>query len=551
MTRGYVVDWPEARRRRNAPNARWDSIIEEFDGEVWPELTPSFSIRPGDVVFTIGSCFARNIEAHLDALGCQVPMLSLDFPTEELNGQPRSAMNRFHPPAFRQCLEWTAAIHDRDGRVTWADCEPMAIQCSKAPDETFFDMDMAGAIPVSRERFIERRQHIYEVFATVFSAACMMMTPGVVEAFRDKQTGLYLFGAPTNKAMLAQPDRWEYEALSYEQCLQDMLAAIDVVRARNPGVKVLVTTSPVPLGVTFSGRDVRIANSYSKSVLRAVCDVVATRRPLVDYFPSFETVTLSAPHLAWRPDRLHVTQRLISKIVSRMIDRYVEDVPPAARFHHAALVALSDGDGEAAAAAAREALALEPGHADARLALSDALYAQQDWPGAEAAALEVHRLEPERAEVPFRLARILGPQNRYEEAVRWMAKGLRLPGVIQHDVTSVAKVLARAPAEPAAPVARRMVEMFPTHVEVYGPLIQLLMRAGLAAEAETVTRKALSLSKPPPVLRVWLAEQLLAAGGDLQEAQAQLDRVLQADPAHPEALRLKARIEEASLTPAG
>jgi hypothetical protein len=184
---GWILDWPEARgRKAGNRRARWDSIVDEFGAEVWPELSPSFRIRPGETVFTIGSCFARNIEAHLKALGCEVPMLSLSFPTNEVGGQPHSVMNRFHPPAFRQCLEWTARIFDRDGVVGWDDCAPMAIRCTKAPAETFFDLDMGYALPATRERFIERRQHIYDIFSTVFSAACMMMTPGFVEAFKDR-----------------------------------------------------------------------------------------------------------------------------------------------------------------------------------------------------------------------------------------------------------------------------------------------------------------------------------------------------------------------------
>ena len=542
MTSRYVLDWPEARRLKSENRrARWDSIVGEFTGEVWPELSPSFQIHPGDTVFTIGSCFARNIEVHLMALGCRVPMLSLDFPTEEVHGQPRSAMNRFHPPAFRQCLEWTAAIFDRDGKVTWADCEPLAIRCSKPPQETFFDLDMAGALPASRERFVERRQHIYDIFSTAFSAQCMMMTPGYIEAFKDRQTGLYIYGAPANKAMLAQPERWEYETLSFERCLEDMLAAIDVLRARNPDIRILVTTSPVPLGVTFSGRDVRIANTYSKSVLRAVCDVAAASRPMVDYFPSFETVMLSSPQVAWGQDRLHVSQALIGKIVSRMTDHYLAGVEPYARHHQLALSAINDGDSATAAAAARAAIELEPDRLEARLALSEALIGLGDWSGAEREALILARKKVPPAGALFKLARALGPQGRLEEAMAWLGQAMELPGVAQSDVNSVSKLIAKAPPELALPVARRVVERFPMQVEMYAPLAMLLIRSGMKAEALELIQRALQLSKPPLVFRVWLAE-LLAWKGEFQQAQRELDRVLSADPGNVFALKMRRKL---------
>jgi tetratricopeptide (TPR) repeat protein len=544
MTGGYVLDWPEARRRKSAnAQARWDSVIGEFDAEVWPELQPSFTIRPGEVVFTIGSCFARNIEANLGALGCKVPMLSLSFPTEELSGQPRSAMNRFHPPAFRQCLEWTARIHDRDGIVTWADCESMAIRSSGPPQETFFDMDMAGAIPVSQARFIERRQHIYDIFSTVFSAACMMMTPGVVEAFKDLETGLYIYGAPTNRAMLSQPGRWRFEALSFERCQEDMLAAIDVVRARNPDIKILVTTSPVPLGVTFSGRDVRIANTYSKSVLRAVCDVVAMSRPMVDYFPSYETVTLSNPAIAWNADRLHPTQALIGKIVARMTDTYLQGVTPEARRYHAALSSLNESDYAAAAAEARALVELDPDRLDARSALVEALIGLQAWEEAEPAALALIEQAPTRPEPRFRLALILGAQGRREEAMAALGDAVDLPGVSQADAERVGKLIARSPPDAALPIARRLAERFPQQVEVHIPLVQLLVASERHDdEALAAARRALGLPKAPKMLRHLLAK-VLVRSGDAAAARQEIDGLLASDPGDAYALKLKQKLD--------
>jgi Tfp pilus assembly protein PilF len=537
----YVQEWPKVRARKSAPKARWTSIVGDFDGEVWPELQPSFRIRAGDTVFTIGSCFARNIEANLAALGCHVPMLSLNLPTEEIQGEARSAMNRFHPPAFRQCLEWTARIYDRDGKVTWADCEPMAFPNGSEPNETYFDMDMAAAVAVPKQRFIERRQQIYDVFATVFGAACLMMTPGFVETFLDKQTGLYIFGAPTNRAMLSKPERWRYETLTYEQCLNDMLAAIDVVRARNPEIKVLVTTSPVPLGLTFSGRDVRIANTYSKSVLRAVCDVVAASRPMVDYFPSYESVMLSATAVAWASDRLHVSQALIAKIVGRMTDTYLEGVEPAARQHQLAISAINEGDAAAALTAARQALAIDPTRSGAGVALLEALIGLEDWDEAEREALAMIEQDPARPEVLFRLARILGGQGRTEEAMAWILKGLDLPGVRQWELASVSKLIGRSPPSCALPVAQRGVERFPHQPESYAPLVGLLIAADRRAEALEVARRAVALAKPPLVLRMWLAD-LLIDTGELEQAQRALDVVLAAAPDHPYALKIGKRL---------
>lgn len=354
MSGGFTLSFAEARRRlKQNPQARWRTIAAGFEGEVWPEVSPSFQLKPGDVVFTIGSCFAREIEQHLTALGCRVPMMDFRLPPEEWGGAANGAMNKFHPPSFRQSLAWAAAIHDRGGMVTWADCAPLAFDSG---DGRLFDLDLPAIAPVTRERFLERRQHIYDIFAQVFAADCLMMTPGLVEAWRDRSTGLYIHETPVQRAMAAQPERWELEVLSYETCLKDMLAALDVVRDRNPGVKVLVTTSPVPMSATFSGDDVRIANAYSKSVLRAVCGAAAHSRAGVDYFPSYESVTLSFPDGVWSDDRIHVAPGFVGKIVAHMLDHYFEGVAGAAGQQQRARALILSGDFPGAEAAARTAL---------------------------------------------------------------------------------------------------------------------------------------------------------------------------------------------------
>jgi hypothetical protein len=85
----------------------------------------------------------------------------------------------------------------------------------------------------------------------------------------------------------------------------------------------LVTVSPVPFSDTFSGQGVVIANTYSKSVLRAVAQDWARSSERVDYFPSYEMVMLSAPDAAWLPDHRHVHREHVEKIVETFLTAYV------------------------------------------------------------------------------------------------------------------------------------------------------------------------------------------------------------------------------------
>jgi tetratricopeptide (TPR) repeat protein len=542
MIRGQVLSFKEARQRKTQnPRARWTSVAGEFAGEVWPQLSPSFRIAAGQSIFTIGSCFARNVEQHLAALGCRVPMLDFYLPPEENPGAANSAMNKFHPPAFRQCLDWTASIFDRDGKVRWNDCEVLAFDWG---DGRFFDLDMGSAQPVSRARFLERRQHIFDIFSQAFTADCLMMTPGLIEAWRDRQTGFYIHEPPTQRPLIAERDRWEFEILSYEQCLADLLSAIDLVRARNPAVKVLVTTSPVPLAATFSGQDIRIANGYSKAVLRAVCGAASLQRPLVDYFPSYESVTMSFPEGVWEEDRAHVSSGFVGKIVGRMLDHYLEGVANADRNLQAARTLLMNGAAAEAEQTAREALGQRPDHAETRRILAEALLAQRRCAEAEAEFKALAAAEPDRADLRVSLARAVARSDkaRAGEALAHVEAAFAMPSLGLPDVRAVAELIRqRAAPEAAARLGRRAIELFPLHVEAYRLLINVLVDQGRRDEAIELLGHAVRLRRSSADLLMQLAG-LLAEAGRSGEALEAVRRAQSLEPLNPAAAELAAKL---------
>lgn len=545
MSRGRVFTLEEARRNKSRhPQARWSNISGEFSGDVFPRLEPSFRIRPGQTVFTIGSCFARNIEQHLKDAGCRVPMLELHLPAEEWNGGANGAMNKFHPPAFRQCLEWTARVFDRGGQAGWEDCAPLAFDFG---DGRYFDLDMAPTPPVTRARFLERRQHIYDVFSQVFAADCLMITPGLIEAWRDTTTGLYVHEPPTQKAMVARRDRWEFEILSYGQCLADLLAAIDVVRTRNPGVRILITTSPVPMSATFSGQDIRIANAYSKSVLRAVCGAASFERDGVDYFPSYESATLSAPDRVWEPDRIHVAGGFVGKIVAHMLGHYLEGADEASMRLQAARTRLFERRYEEAVQDARAVLSLRPEEIEAGAVLAEALIGLRRCEEAECELRGWIARHPDRADLRVALARAIarGDKARIPEALSEIEAAAELPTMGLAEFRSVGELIRRqAPPKAAERLTRLAVERFPLHVEAYGPLVNVLIGQGRTAEAIELLRRASGLRRAPAAMRLQLAELLLGSG-QAKEAETIVRAVLVLEPANAAAQAMLERLASA------
>lgn len=88
---------------------------------------------------------------------------------------------------------------------------------------------------------------------------------------------------------------------------------VDLIAAEQPKALICVTVSPVPLQRTFSGQDIVVANTMSKSTLRAALGQLAGTRPNVRYFPSCEMV-ISASAEAWEADGRHVRRALVETI---------------------------------------------------------------------------------------------------------------------------------------------------------------------------------------------------------------------------------------------
>jgi tetratricopeptide (TPR) repeat protein len=536
------MSYEEARKNlKDAANSRWPGIAAEFSGWIWPVIEkPSFKLTAADTIFTIGSCFARNVEEHVARLGCRVPMLELNLPPEEWRGPANSAMNKFNPPAFAQVLEWAGRIYDRDKRVTWDDCAPFALTSG----DRFFDIDMGSTPPVTRERFVARRQHIFDIFSTVFTANCLMMTPGLIEAWRDKETGVYSHEAPVHKAMLPHASRFELEILSYEKCEAALLAAIDAVRSRNPAIKILVTTSPVPLSATFSGQDIRIANTYSKSILRAVCGALTLKRPMVDYFPSYESVMLSHPDDVWEQDRIHVSYRFVGRIVAHLLASYFEDADGSSELFQSAMAAISRSDNAAAADALTRTLQARPNFVQAQILLADTKVSLGRAAEAVPELRGLVEAMPQNPDVQLKLARaLMHLDGKRPEAYGVITRAIAMDSITLVQFNHAQRMMRGAPLEVRERIARQGVERFPLHAAMYLELGEVLEQGGRRDEALEAFSRGAELHRPPPALQVSLA-RLLIENGRSAEALAHVLSARSRAPNDSEVVRLLALLQD-------
>ncbi|HVV32346.1 MAG TPA: GSCFA domain-containing protein [Caulobacterales bacterium] len=308
------------RQTMRNPGAKWPARQVEpsrLEPVCEPQSRPSFTLREGESIFTIGSCFARNIEWGLRTRGYIVPCLDFEaHPEEAWSGQAASGfLNKYTPASM---LNEVRAAAER-----WGDAEQARFLVEEANDQVL-DLQLHVGVPVSRARGLERRQQVSTLFRDGIAASRIcIITLGLIEAWYDEESGVYLNETPSRPLVLKYPGRFSFERLSFASTKQCVREVVEGVRAmRGADLRLLLTVSPVPIQRTFTSEDVIVSNCHSKSVLRAAAGEIADEFEFVDYFPSYESVTLSDRALAWDDDLVHVTKEVVGRNVKRMLTDY-------------------------------------------------------------------------------------------------------------------------------------------------------------------------------------------------------------------------------------
>jgi hypothetical protein len=106
-----------------------------------------------------------------------------------------------------------------------------------------------------------------------------------------------------------------FRLTSYEENLANLERVYDLFTANNPHGHIIISMSPVPLRATFRPMNALIANTASKSMLRAVVDAFArAHEDRVTYFPAYEVVVV-ADHAPYQADNRHVRPECVDRIM--------------------------------------------------------------------------------------------------------------------------------------------------------------------------------------------------------------------------------------------
>lgn len=272
------------------PTAFWRSCRDDARFRISDIYRPAFRLAPGTKVATAGSCFAQNIARYIRTSR----LVLVDTEPAPRGMAPRTAArfgfgrfsarygNIYTARQLRQLLEDAS-----DGTVHDAAIWPHG--------KRFVDGLRPGVEPdglVSAEDVrAHRRDHLDRVREAIATAEVFIFTLGLTEAWTDRATGIVFPTAPGVVAGRYDPAAHGFVNFGMAETFEDLAAALDLLRAINPALKVILTVSPVPLTATASGAHVLSATTYSKSVLRAVAGEMAALDDAVDYFPAYEIIT--------------------------------------------------------------------------------------------------------------------------------------------------------------------------------------------------------------------------------------------------------------------
>lgn len=306
-----------ARRKRN-PFGVWplvDNPDNRFAILAAPHYRSSFVLEPGQKIFTIGSCFARNIESELAERGFEIPTRAFAVDKSEWVRDPGELLNNYVPGAVTPQIRWAFGLEKYDLDIHGVELAP----------GRYIDPYLAPASrPIPAREILARRESLDTLYRQLATSDAIVITLGYVEAWFDRKSGYYVNAPPPIAILRSAPERFELHVLDYDQVyasLEELIALMNRVCPKD--YRIILTVSPAPLHLTFTDDDISVANTYSKSVLRAAAGAICARHAHIDYFPSYESVMLSQRDKAFADDQIHVSQRIVRFNIDRMLQQYV------------------------------------------------------------------------------------------------------------------------------------------------------------------------------------------------------------------------------------
>jgi len=301
--RPSALFWPDPTDSRNRR-----SIFEEL-----PYVEANPFITRDTPIASAGSCFATEIAAYLQREGFNYVITEGNTDAggtyRMLDAGDHCAASAawgllFNTPSFRQLVEKAFGIRDLP-KILWTQEREGAWR--------FYDPFRENVEFPSLEAFAANYElHKAACRAALLKAKVFVVTLGLNEVWYFKCDGSVFSRSPWRMA----PNLIAHKRLTVEENVNDLQHMLDILRAYNSDVELIVTVSPIPLHATFQAEHTHIitANSHSKAVLRVAAEAFVSRNERAHYFPSYELVT-NCTERPWAADQRHVTSATVARVM--------------------------------------------------------------------------------------------------------------------------------------------------------------------------------------------------------------------------------------------
>lgn len=253
-------------------------------------FTPKFGIdRRSSQIAAAGSCFAQNIARALRHQAYRLvdeEQLPPGFPFDIARNYGYGLYsarygNIYTVRQFTQLLK--EAFHGfRPENPVWE------------KDGRFFDSQRPAIDPCgfgSPESVLRARAtHLAAVRRVFERADTVVFTMGLTECWTSASGNTVYQVAPGVAAGVFDPEEYAFHNYTVSELLADLEELRDLLRAAHPGVRLLLSVSPVSKMATATSRHIEVATADTKSRLRAAAGEFTDRYGDVDYFPGFEMV---------------------------------------------------------------------------------------------------------------------------------------------------------------------------------------------------------------------------------------------------------------------
>ena len=153
------------------------------------------------------------------------------------------------------------------------------------------------------EVLIDREVHLSKTKEVFTKSDVFIFTLGLTESWIDSRDGSVLPTCPGRGYGVFDEAIYKFHNMTFNEIYDDLKKSLAKIRSFNPNVNIILSISPIPLVATMTNNHIVTANTYSKSVLRAVVGQIVQELDYVEYFCSYEILTSCyRNHLYWEGD---------------------------------------------------------------------------------------------------------------------------------------------------------------------------------------------------------------------------------------------------------